>query len=253
MLIFILIIIIALIFSIRYRIRKINNREKRKTELNKKIAQIESQALRAQMNPHFIFNTLSSIQYFITNNDSADALKYLSKFAKLMRKIMDNSKQQMISVAEEMNALDLYLELEAMRFEKKFKYEINVDPSIEQNYDRIPSMLIQPYVENSIIHGLLPKEGNGKISITLRKQKETILCTIEDNGVGREKSNEFKKNRVKQHKSMGMSITQERLNILNSTLKRNISVEIIDLYENGNPAGTRVNLIIPFEVNENGE
>ena len=242
--------ILALFFSIRYRIRLIKNREKKKTEINKKIANIESQALRAQMNPHFIFNTLSSIQHYISNNDTDAALKYLSKFAKLMRKIMDNSKQQMIAVAEEINALNLYLELEVMRFDKKFEYQIIIDPEIDQTYDRIPSMLIQPYVENAIIHGLLPKQGNGKISIELKKINDTLLCTIEDNGIGREKSMEFKKNRVQQHKSMGMSITKERLDILNSSLNSNINAEIIDLFENRNSSGTKVQLIIPLEANE---
>ncbi|MBL0330951.1 MAG: histidine kinase [Bacteroidetes bacterium] len=242
--------IIALILSIRLRIKRIKLREKRKTELNKKIANIESQALRAQMNPHFIFNTLSSIQHYISNNDTDAALKYLSKFAKLMRRIMDNSKQQMISVAEEINALELYLELETMRFDKKFIHTITVDKEIDLTYDRIPSMLIQPYVENAIIHGLLPMQGNGKILISLEKQNDTILCTIEDNGIGREKSKEFKKNRVQQHKSMGMSITQERLDILNSSLNSNINAEIVDLFENGKAAGTKVRLIIPLETNE---
>ncbi len=243
--------ILALIFSIRFRIRRIKNREKRKTELNKKIANIESQALRAQMNPHFIFNTLSSIQHYISNNDTDAALKYLSKFAKLMRKIMDNSKQQMISVAEELNALELYLELETMRFDKKFVYTITIDKEIDQTYDRIPSMLIQPYVENAIIHGLLPLEANGKISITMDKQNDTILCIIEDNGIGREKSKEFKKNRVQQHKSMGMSITKERLDILNSSLNSNINAEIIDIFENGKASGTKVRLIIPLDATDN--
>lgn len=246
-----IIISLALIFSIRYRIKNIKNREKRKTELNKKIANIESQALRAQMNPHFIFNTLSSIQHYISNNDTDAALKYLSKFAKLMRRIMDNSKQQMIPVSEEIGALNLYLDLEVMRFDKKFEYNIIIDPEIDQTYDRIPSMLIQPYVENAIIHGLLPKEKGGKITITLQKQNDTILCTIEDNGIGREKSKEFKKNRIQQHKSMGMSITKERLDILNSSLNSNIYAEIIDLFENGKAAGTKVRLIIPLEANEN--
>ncbi|MBA3971893.1 MAG: histidine kinase [Bacteroidetes bacterium] len=241
----------ALIFSIRFRIRSIRNKEKRKTELNKKIANIESQALRAQMNPHFIFNTLSSIQHYISNNDTDAALKYLSKFAKLMRRIMDNSKQQMIPVSEEINALNLYLDLEVMRFDKKFDYSIIIDPEIDQTYDRIPSMLIQPYVENAIIHGLLPKEKDGRISITLQKQNDTILCTIEDNGIGRERSMEFKKNRVQQHKSMGMSITKERLDILNSSLNSNIYVEIVDLFEEGKSAGTKVRLIIPLETGEN--
>ena len=245
--------IVALILTIRYRIRQIKIREIYKTELNKKIANIESQALRAQMNPHFIFNTLSSIQHYISNNDTDAALKYLSKFAKLMRRIMDNSKQQMIPVAEEIQALNLYLELEVMRFANKFQYDIEVDDSIDPNYDRIPSMLIQPYVENAIIHGLLPKPGPGKISLNLQRQGSTILCMIEDNGIGREKSNEFKKNRVQQHKSMGMSITQERLDILNSSLNSNLNAEIIDIYdENGAPAGTKVSLIIPLEVDDRG-
>lgn len=243
-------ILAGLYFSIRFRIRQIKRREKRKTELNNKIAQIESQALRAQMNPHFIFNTLSSIQHYIANNDTDAALKYLSKFAKLMRKIMDNSKQPLIPVSEELNALNLYLELEVMRFEKKFDYSIDVDASIDTNYDQIPSMLIQPYVENAIIHGLLPKDGPGKITINMTRQEQTILCIIEDNGIGRERSKEFKKNRVQQHKSMGMSITQERLDILNSSLNSKLNAEIVDLYENGQPAGTRVRLIIPLESND---
>lgn len=244
-------LLLIVIFGVRYRIRQIKNREKRKTELNKKIANIESQALRSQMNPHFIFNTLSSIQHYISNSNTDDALKYLSKFAKLMRSIMDNSKQPMISIAEELNALQLYLELEAMRFKDKFDYKIDVDKSIDTNYDRIPSMLIQPYVENAILHGLLPKESGGKISISLLRQDKTILCTIEDNGIGRIRSQEFKKNRVQQHKSMGMSITQERLDILNSSLNSNLNAEIIDLYENGKPSGTKVKLIIPLDVNDN--
>ncbi len=244
-----LFVITVLTLSIRHRIRGIKERERRKTELNKRIANIESQALRAQMNPHFIFNTLSSIQHYISNSNTDAALKYLSKFAKLMRKIMENSKLPMITVAEEINALNLFLELEIMRFDKKFEYSISIDPDIDQNYDRIPSMLIQPYVENAIIHGLLPKQGTGKISITLQKQQDTILCTIEDNGIGRENSKQFQKNRV-QHKSMGMSITQERLDILNAGFNSNISCEVIDLFDKGEPAGTRVQLIIPLEVSE---
>ncbi|MCW3104910.1 MAG: hypothetical protein JWO09_3350 [Bacteroidetes bacterium] len=240
----------VLILSIRLRIRSIKNKEKRKTELNKKIANIELQALRAQMNPHFIFNTMASIQHYISNNDTDAALKYLSKFAKLMRSIIGNSKQQMIAIAEELNALNLYLELEIMRFTDKFEYEIIVDKDIDPNYDRIPSMLIQPYVENAIIHGLLPKQGHGKISIHLQKQTDCILCTIEDNGIGRERSNEFKKNRVQQHKSVGMSITQERLDILNSSLNQNLNAQILDLFENGQPAGTKVQIMIPLETNE---
>lgn len=239
-----------IIIFIRLRIRGVKNKEKRKTELNKKIANIELQALRAQMNPHFIFNTMTSIQHYISNNDTDAALKYLSKFAKLMRSIIGNSKQQMIPIAEELNALNLYLELEIMRFTDKFEYKIIVDKNIDPNYDRIPSMLIQPYVENAIIHGLLPKQSHGRISIHLQRQGNNILCTIEDNGIGRERSKEFKKNRVQQHKSMGMSITQERLDILNSSLNQNLNAQIFDLYENGEPSGTKVQIMIPLETGE---
>ncbi len=241
---------ISIFIYFRVRIHNIKLREKQKTELNKKIANIESQALRSQMNPHFIFNTLASIQDYIQDNDSESALRYLTKFAQLMRKIMENSKQQLITIAEEVNALKLYLELEVMRFKKKFEYHINIDANIDANYDQIPSMLIQPYVENAIKHGLLPKEGNGKLEITLERNDDTIQCIIEDNGVGRKKSMESKRNHIHQHKSMGMNITQERLTILNSSLKSNIYVEIIDLYENGEAAGTKVKLIIPLETNE---
>jgi sensor histidine kinase YesM len=111
-------------------------------------------------------------------------------------------------------------------------------------------MLIQPYVENAIIHGLLPKGEGGKIVIELKRKDESISCTIEDNGIGRERSKEYKKNRVQQHKSMGMSITQERLDILNSSLKSNLNAEIIDLYEDGKPAGTKVRLNIPLDSSE---
>jgi sensor histidine kinase YesM len=111
-------------------------------------------------------------------------------------------------------------------------------------------MLIQPYVENAIIHGLLPKQSAGKIRIRMERRDETILCTIEDNGIGRERSKEFKKNRVQQHKSMGMSITQERLAILNSSLNSKLNAEVVDLYEDGQPAGTKVLLIIPLESKE---
>jgi ligand-binding sensor domain-containing protein/uncharacterized membrane-anchored protein YhcB (DUF1043 family) len=246
----ILFITALIIIFIRLRIRGVKNKEKAKTELNKKIANIELQALRAQMNPHFIFNTMTSIQHYISNNDTDAALKYLSKFAKLMRSIIGNSKQQMIPIAEELNALNLYLELEIMRFTDKFEYKIVVDKDIDSNYDRIPSMLIQPYVENAIIHGLLPKQGHGKISIHLQKQGSNILCTIEDNGIGRERSKEFKKNRVQQHKSMGMSITQERLDILNSSLNQNLNAQILDLYENGAPSGTKVQIMIPLDTGE---
>lgn len=209
---------------------------------------MELKALRAQMNPHFIFNTMSSIQHYITNNDSQAALKYLSKFAKLMRSIMDNSKQPVILVKEELDALKLYLELESMRFKNKFTYTIHVDESVDINYDEIPAMLIQPYVENAILHGIGNKEGKGHLHIVLKKQNGMIICEIEDDGVGRKKAMEMSGKKKSTHKSMGMEITRERLEILNLTNESNLSVNITDLVDNaGSPAGTRVEIFVPTD------
>lgn len=228
------------------RLKQIKEKEKRKTILNKKIADIELQALRAQMNPHFVFNTLSSIQHYITNNDSEPATKYLSKFAKLMRSIMDNSRRPVIPLNDELKALELYLELEVLRCENKFEYSIEVDKSIDVNYDEIPSMLIQPYIENAIWHGLMPKGGMGKIKLNLNKINNMMICTIEDDGIGRKQSLELNKNKERKHQSLGMSITKERLEIINSINNSNLNVNIIDLHDNaGNTCGTRVEIFVP--------
>ena len=162
---------------------------------------------------------------------------------------MENSKESTIRIKDEIDTLKLYLELEAMRFSNKFDYGILVDPIIDINYDELPSMLIQPYIENAIIHGLLPKADKGKLLIHLTKTDNFIICTIEDNGIGRLKSKELNKNRISQHKSLGMSITKKRLSILNqiNNTSNNLSEEIIDVVDaTGSPAGTRVIIHIPI-------
>jgi hypothetical protein len=219
---------------------------KSKATFEKRIHSLELQALRSQMNPHFLFNTLSSIQYFITQNDNKTAINYLAKFAKLMRKILDNSQKAKISLEEEVETLELYLTLEKLRFKDKLNFKIVVDSQIDAKYEEIPTMLIQPYVENAILHGILHKEEGGEIQVKLSKKEKNIICEVTDNGVGRKKAAEIENSKTKIHKSSGMNITKERLNLLHKNKNADIHLDIIDLFdENNEPSGTRVKIIIP--------
>lgn len=230
------------------RVSQIKKREREKAEITRQMANAELNALRAQMNPHFLFNTLSSIQHFITLNETEAALKYLSKFAKLMRRIMDNSRKPVIPVKEELEALQLYLELESLRFKNKFSYDISVDESIDLNDDEIPPMLIQPYIENSILHGLMNLENrDGRLVIEMKKKDGMIICSVQDNGIGREKSREINRAKKRHHVSSGMSIAGNRLEILNLLHGSKLNVNIFDLKNAGNEAaGTRVEVFVPL-------
>lgn len=238
--------IIALVsFIFYYRVQQINN----KNELARRFDQMKLQALRAQMNPHFLFNSLNSIQHFINSNEKREANKYLSKFAKLMRLTLDNSKKQGVSIFDEINALELYLELEKLRFEDKFSFEINVDSNIDLETTYIPSMLIQPFIENSIIHGFNQIKYKGKITVAIGKAEEHIICSINDNGIGREASRIKQSQSVlkKRHESAGLTLTTERLNTFNEYYKEQLKVDISDLTnESGEPQGTSVVLTIPI-------
>lgn len=227
--------------------RQVKRKSKEKAEINKRIAEVELQALRAQMNPHFMFNTMSSIQHYITINDSESALKYLSKFAKLMRRIMENSKNSVIPIKDEIDAIELYLQLESLRFKNKFDYKVTVDASIDMHYDVIPSMLIQPYVENSILHGMMNKREKGHILVTIEKVGEYIHCIVEDDGIGRDAAKKINSPAKSEHKSRGLSITKERLKILNTTKNSSLNVDITDLKDTaGDAIGTRIDVHIPL-------
>ncbi|MES2762302.1 MAG: two-component regulator propeller domain-containing protein [Bacteroidota bacterium] len=245
--IFMGVLIVVIIFMIvKNRLDKIRKREQEKTELQNKIANTELKALRAQMNPHFIFNAINSVQYFMTNNDPESSQKYLSKFAKLIRYVMDNSKPSSIPLEKELEALKLYIDLEALRFENRFEYELRVDKEIDINYVQIPSMLIQPYIENAIWHGLMHKKGNGKLNIHIHMYGTVLTCIIEDNGIGRGRSKEIRSSEsVTYHKSFGMSVTKERLEIISRLNNINPQINVIDLYENNIASGTRVEISIP--------
>ena len=237
------------LISRRFRqLRKKHDMEKKVLEIEKQVFDLEQKALRLQMNPHFIFNSLNSIQSFIINNDSDKATLYLAKFAQLMRLILSNSREPFVPVKDEIKALIYYMDIENLRFDNKFDYKINVDPDIDDDFIGIPPMVIQPYVENAILHGIIHKHERGKITIDLNLKSETLFCVVEDDGVGREKAMEIKNQSGLKHQSRGMIITKERLEILNKQVKGRISVNVVDLRDsNGNPCGTRVEIIIPFK------
>jgi hypothetical protein len=239
--------ICILSLSIFYRIRQIKKRERIETESQVAMARNELKALRAQMNPHFVFNSLNSIQHFILTNKSADAGKYLNKFARLMRVILNNSEKSLITIREELEYLQLYLDLEEMRFEGKFTSAIDISEDIDIDYFEIPAMLLQPYVENAILHGLTPLNGGGELKIMMRLEKNTIVCSVIDNGIGREKAREMRQlSNRKDHKSLGMKITHDRLELINRLNNSQLSLTITDLYkEDGSAAGTRVDIFIP--------
>ena len=231
----------------KMRIDKIKNELKLKAEFEKRIGELEMVALRSQMNPHFIFNSLNSIKSFILKEDKHSANNYLTKFSKLMRVILNNSKQKWISLQEELNALELYLQFESMRLGDKFTYEINVDEvnGIMQKY--LPPLLLQPFVENAIWHGIIPKQEQGNIWINIEEAKDKMMISIIDNGIGRKKSESLKSKTITRQKSFGLNITKERLEQLNRTLDIHANLEIIDLYDDYDRAeGTKVVLELPL-------
>ncbi len=212
-------------------------------ELNKKIAEYKMMALRSAMNPHFIFNSLNSIQYYIGKNEKRLAITYLSLFSKLIRNILNSSVSIRNTLEKELETLTYYVQMERLRFEDKFDFEIEVDENIEQDSIQIPSLIFQPFVENAILHGLTPKSTRGNLQIQVKDREDGILCVIEDNGIGREQARLQKEAQKKSHTSLGVSLTRERLEIVNKT--DNISVNYSDLKDNaGNAAGTKVEIFI---------
>ncbi len=244
----IIFLVLIIILAARYlTFRKKELQNKRLEEEKRKALVSELHALRSQMNPHFIFNTLSSIQSFITQNNSETAVSYLSKFSKLMRSTLENTQQQKISIKDEIEMLSLYMDLEKLRLYNKFDYTITSSDDIDTQFDEIPPLLIQPFIENAIWHGISHKDGKGLIKINFELIDEnTLKCTIEDNGVGREKAKEITA-KHKKNKSLGMSITKERLEIINSLKSSALNVEITDLKENNEAIGTKIEIFIPLD------
>ncbi len=217
------------------------------TAFEQKIAETEMTALRAQMNPHFIFNCLNSIKLYTLENDSQTASEYLTIFSQLIRLVLENSRSAKVTLQKELETLRLYIELEAMRFKDKVKYHINISSEIDQQYIDIPPLLLQPYVENAIWHGLMHKKEGGNICINVTLPLEHCLqIEITDNGIGRELATEYKSKSATKQKSFGLKMTSERIDIINQVYKIKAAVEIIDLKDGMNVAnGTKVIIKIP--------
>jgi ligand-binding sensor domain-containing protein/two-component sensor histidine kinase len=231
----------------RFRLKAVRKEEQLKNEFSKKMAEVEMKALRAQMNPHFIFNSLNSINRYIIKSDQATASNYLTRFAKLIRLILDSSANDTTSLEKELQLLQLYIEMEQLRFENRFEVNFITEENIHPEKILIPSMLIQPYIENAIWHGLLHKEEKGKLLIEFKLVNKNIFeVTIEDNGIGRKKAAELKSKEVLKEKSYGMAISGDRLKIVNQLYNQQASCEVVDLFDEYNrPCGTRVILKLP--------
>ncbi|MDW3646110.1 MAG: two-component regulator propeller domain-containing protein [Bacteroidia bacterium] len=239
---------IYLIFRIRLnQVRKIARIDQEKLQIEKDLIQLEQKALRLQMNPHFLFNALNSIQGLIAKEDSKKARYYLAKFSKLMRLVLENSRESMIPLEDEIETLEHYLTVEKFSSGEKFEYSIHCDEEIDPEEILIPPMMIQPFIENSIIHGVAHLQEKGRIEVEFRKIHKRIECYITDNGVGRKKAAAIKSQRAHKHKSTALLVTQERLDILSKGADWGKSIEIVDLQDQaGDSAGTRVILRLPL-------
>jgi hypothetical protein len=249
---------VAVYFLYGYRLRQLklqNQLAREKTDkilaetgYQHKLDELTFSALRSQMNPHFIFNALNTIQGFVYFNDKKSASGYLGKFSQLIRKILDSSDKQTITLEEEIEILRLYTDIEKARFGENFNVTINIDPALDQEYIFIPPMLIQPYVENSIKHGVFHKQGDKSLMISISKaeDQEVIEVVIDDNGIGRERSKEINKSRIA-HQSFATAANEKRMDLINQTIDKKTKLKIIDKVNiDGSPAGTTVIITIPM-------
>jgi sensor histidine kinase YesM len=224
------------------------NEEIKGVDFKRQLSELEMKALRTQINPHFIFNCLNSINRMILSGEADDASRYLTKFSKLIRLILENAEDTTVSLKNELAMLESYIQLEALRFKGKISYKISVDATIEPESIHLPSMVLQPFVENAIWHGLMHKENDdkGMIAIVIREEEGRLLCTIEDNGVGREKAKVLREKTILKSKSMGIKITEERLRLLSKEQLKQL-IRITDLKDSLNQVlGTRVDIMVPI-------
>lgn len=218
-----------------------------KAESERALIELQLENLRSQMNPHFIFNTLNTLQEFILSKEPLVASNYLVKFSKLMRRILDQSQQQLISIEEEIITLKLYLDLEKKRFDNNFNYDFQIDESINVKKTKIPSLLLQPFVENAVIHGLLNKKQNRCLSIIFKDEEygHSLKVQIVDNGIGREQSSQLK---LRTHKSFAISAMRKRLDLIGERLNRRLDIEITNATNNNIYPGTRVEIRLPKNI-----
>ncbi|MFT3793110.1 sensor histidine kinase [Flavobacterium sp.] len=248
LLIVLLISLLILYGIIRKITQKVKAREAEKTRINKLIADSQLTALQAQMNPHFIFNAINSIQNYILKKQETEAYTYLAKFSKLIRLVLHNSQQQMLPLHEELETIKLYIELEQLRFSDSFDFECVISDEVDEFETMVPAMIIQPYLENAIWHGLMNLDGQrrGKISLRFAKENELLRIEITDNGIGRQLSEQYRKENT--HQPVAMKITEQRIMIVNQQYEnQQINVAVTDLFDSqGLPSGTQVVLWLPL-------
>jgi ligand-binding sensor domain-containing protein len=241
---------------VSWRIRNVRRREKEREELTQRLAELENTALQAQMNPHFIFNCLNSIQQYIFDLDVLAANRYLTGFARLIRATLNNSSKEFISLSDEIDYLSTYLSLEKGRFKEKMNYTIETDPSVEPEECLIPPMMIQPFAENAMRHGLRHKTGlDGYIHIHIALVGDKLRVVVEDNGIGRRKAAGYKTSEHIEYQSKGMSLTRDRMRMMSVKYHDSIHIDVIDLEDSaGQASGTRVVMFFPlFHTTEKNE
>jgi LytS/YehU family sensor histidine kinase len=246
--------LVAIIYTlVRWRLHqkfqsklRVSEKEKQLAELQQQKAELEMQALRAQMNPHFIFNCLSAINRFILKNEPDTASDYLTRFSRLIRMILENSQASLIKLESELESLKLYLDLEALRFGQHFDYNITVPDDVDTEILKVPPLIIQPYAENAIWHGLMHKEEKGHLSIEVFKNNNHIFFKVADDGVGRKQAAKLAAKKDTRHKSMGLKITADRIAMLQRSNGNESPITINDLVNaDGSAAGTEVIIKIP--------
>lgn len=243
----VLLLLAAVYTYYRWRLQLAARKQHQELMTARQLNESKILAFQARMNPHFIFNSLNAIQYFILNNEKHETLTYLSKFGKLLRQILDNSMESKINLEKEIAMLQSYVEMEELRFDHKFRFSISIAPDLVPGAIDIPGMVIQPFVENAILHGLLHKESGGMLKIDFSKQGAQVICTVEDNGIGREESARLNAAKATSHQSHGTRIAINRLELLNDPEQGVFNtVEFIDLYEHGVASGTRVVIKMPI-------
>lgn len=241
----VILLIVWIWIIIRVRVKRVRKLAEQEASFRQRISETELKALRAQMNPHFVFNAIGSIQNFILNNRNEDANRYLLMFAQLIRNVLEQSKEEWISLEQETATLRLYLGIESLRFKHGFSWNIQVENCPEPDHVLITPLLLQPFVENALWHGLKTKETGADLNITIRKEGETLLCIIEDNGIGREAAALQQGNNI--HRSMGTTISKDRLKTIEELIGRKTKLEINDLYTpEGKACGTRIRITLPL-------
>ena len=229
----------AVYFLYKWRINEVRKFEREKVNHERELLELEARSLRAQMNPHFIYNCLNSIKALIQSDEKPMATDYLTTFSKLIRTVFQNSDKRQISLYDEIETCKLYTKLEAMRLNSKLQYSFNIDPNLDLKSVMVPALIIQPFIENAIWHGIVPKE-TGSVNVSIKGNDEAIVCTVEDDGIGRKRSKLNKPESTVLHESKGVHLSQARLNIEKVLNDKSASIETVDLYKDDEAVGTRV-------------